>query len=377
MLFLYIVLVFSNLFWLALLIQGIEQAKQPPFLPEDQDPVSIPKVSILVPARNESRILSHTLESILNLDYPDFEVLVIDDHSEDNTFGIASGFAARDPRVRVIKSAELPPGWRGKAWALHHAALLAQGTWLLFTDADVSNHPKTLRCALALAQREKLDMLSVIPHMECPNFWDRIMLPSFAAILNIVRPVHKSNDPSSPVALAPGGFLLIKAMIFKYVGGYEQIHLALAEDLKLAELFKRSGYRIRTVFCRSKWVRTRMYESFRGIWEGLSRHAFEGAGFNPVRIVAAAIAGNLCIVVPWITLAIGLTLHHWTLALLSVFPVLFMMIMQTFLNYKWEVPLYYFFSFPLATIIYSFIMMNSMWSHYFRGGVLWKGRRYG
>jgi len=374
---LYFVLVVSNLFWLALLVQGIEQAKRLAFLPEDQDPVSTPKISILVPARNESRILSQTLESILNLDYPDFEVLVIDDHSEDNTFAIASDFAARDSRVRVMMSAELPSDWRGKSWALHHAALLAQGSWLLFTDADVSHHPKTLRCALALAQREKVDLLSVIPHMECPRFWDRIMLPSFAAILNIVRPLHKSNDPNSPVALAPGGFLLVKAMIFKYLGGYEQIHRALAEDVKLAELFKRSGYRIRTVLCRSKWVRTRMYDSFRGIWEGLSRHAFEGAGFNPVRIIAAAIAGNLCIVVPWLTAATGLIQHHWTLLTLSAFPVLLMLAMQTFLNRKWEIPIYYFFSFPLATLLYSFIMMDSMWSHYFRGGVVWKGRRYG
>lgn len=376
MLVLYILLGLANLLWLRLFVVGIKSLRNREFLDEAAEPVSTPRISIVVPARNESRILSQTMEALAALDYPDYEVLMIDDHSEDNTYELAAGFAATHPNFRAMRAAELPEGWRGKSWALQQAVSLAQGNWLLFTDADVHLHPTSLRKSLAHAQKQKLDLLSVLPHVDCVTFWERTILPSFAIILNIIKPVHESNNPESRIALASGGFILIKSMVFRHLGGYESISEAIAEDVKLAELFKYSGYKIKTVLSHSPMVTTRMYDSFKGIWEGLSRHAFEGSGYNPVKTTLAVCAGYFFMVAPAFLFVLGLIHHNWKLASFCVFPVITMIGSQIQVNRFWKIPPYYFLSFPIAVAVYGLMMLHSMISYYFHGGNLWKGRRY-
>ena len=117
MILLYVLLAIANLFWLVILSQAYLSWKKLRYLREDIEPVSTPLISILVPARNESRILSQSLDSLLKQDYPNYEVLVIDDHSEDNTYEIAASLAAKDPRLKAFRSADLSAGWFGKAWA--------------------------------------------------------------------------------------------------------------------------------------------------------------------------------------------------------------------------------------------------------------------
>src|SRR5262245_30133483 len=180
-----IYLAIANLFWLAFLIQAYIGLRKLEYLHEDIEPVSTPKVSIIVPARNESRIVARSLHSLLNQDYPDFEIILVDDHSEDDTFAIATAIAEQDSRLRVVRSVELPGDWRGKAWANQQGAAYAKGNWLLFTDADIEFHPSTLRLAVANAQKDKLDFLSIVPRMECNSFWARVVLPGFAIILNM------------------------------------------------------------------------------------------------------------------------------------------------------------------------------------------------
>ncbi len=277
---LYVALGLANLFWLICAVQGAIALRRSLYLPETNEPVSTPKVSILVPARNESRNLARSLESLVQQDYPNIEILVIDDHSEDDTHAIAESFAKRDSRIRVLSSSDLPPDWRGKSWALHQAAAHATGNWMLFTDADVVHHPSVLRNCIATAQRERIDLLSILPHVECVTFWERVVLPAFAIILSMIFPVHCSNDPKSPVALTAGGYILLKSLLFRHMDGYHRIRDAVAEDVKLAEMFKSSGYRIRTFMIREARVSTRMYDSLQGIWEGLSRHAYEAVGYK-------------------------------------------------------------------------------------------------
>lgn len=377
MIFLYVALAIANLFWIAVITEAASGLSRLQVLPEDDQPNAYPPISILVPARNETRILSQTLESLLKLDYPDFEILVVDDHSEDGTFELAESFAKKDSRVRAFHGTDLPPDWRGKSWALQQGATAANGNWILCTDADMTFHPSTLRRALAAAQKEKIDLYSILPNIECHTFWERVVLPAFAIILSMVRPLHKSNDPKSKVAIAAGGFLLTKSLIFRHIGGFHLIRESIAEDAKLAELYKHYGYRLKTVFSRTPTVCTRMYETFGEMWEGLSRHAFEGAGNNPVRMIAALFAIYFLMVAPAPLLILGLIAGKFTLAALCAFPVLAMIFVQAYACRRLQVPIYYGISFPLAAFLYGLMMAWSMFSYYFRGGNLWKGRRYG
>lgn len=333
-------------------------------------------MSILVPARNESGNLKRSLPSMLSQTYSNFEILVMDDHSEDGTFEVARSFAQKDPRVKVLQSGPLPPDWRGKSWALHQAAAAATGNWLLLTDADVMLHAGVLRSAIAAAQKQHVDLLSIMPHIECITFWERVVLPAFAIILSMVRPVHRSNDPASSAVIAAGGFILVKSLLFRHLDGFHLIREAVAEDVKLAEHFKKAGYRIRTFLTRNPRVSTRMYESLAGIWEGLSRHAYEGAGYNPLRVILAVFADYALMVAPVVLLALGLFTRNMPLCALSAFPVIAMTAAQSISNRHFRLPLYYFFSFPVAAFLYGLILLNSMLSHDFGGGNLWKGRRY-
>lgn len=376
MIVVYIILAAANLFWFGFMIQAVIALRRAAILPDNALPVSTPKISILVPARNESRNLRNSLESLLALDYPDFEVLVVDDHSEDNTFAIAESMAQRDPRVKTLRSASLPPDWRGKSWALHQAAAGAAGSWLLLTDADVVHDPGILRSALAAAQKERIDLLSILPHVECVTFWERVVMPAFAIILTMIRPVYRSNDPASSVALAAGGFILVKSLLFRHEDGYHRIREAVAEDVKLAELFKASGYRIKTWITREPRVSTRMYDSFHGIWEGLSRHAYEGAGYNATRVLLAVLAGYSLMVAPPLLIIAAAMARNPALAAMSIFPVAAMFGAQAIAGKHFRVPFYYFFSFPLAAGLYGLILLNSMVSHDLGKGNAWKGRRY-
>lgn len=376
MIFFAIVLSVASLFWLAIIVQSWNMKKHLKYLSEESEPVSTPKISVIVPARNESRILPQSLQSLLDLDYPDLEIILVDDHSTDSTREIALKFGKLDRRLHVLSGADLPTDWQGKCWALQQGAAVAKGNWLLFTDADVIHERHSLRSALATAQAEKVDLLSILPQVECVTFWEKVIMPAFAGILMLIRPLHKSNDPTSPVALAAGGFLLIKTVIFKYIGGFSAIRGFVAEDLRLAELMKFKRYKIQTLLARNPAISTRMYYSFLELWQGLSRHAFEGAGYNPYRLFGSMLLGYLLIVLPAITCIAGILQGNWILIIGSVVPVLAMIFIQMNANRYFRVPSYYFFSFPLATAIYGVIMLNSLISFYFLGGNVWKGRKY-
>lgn len=373
---LYVLLAIANLFWLVILGQAYLSWKNLRYLREDIEPVSTPLISILVPARNESRILSQTLESLLKLDYPNFEVLLIDDHSEDDTFEIASSFAEKDPRLKAYRSADLSAGWFGKAWALQQGAAFAKGNWMLFTDADVIHRPGSLKYALANAQKEKLDLLSILPHLECKSFWEKVVLPAFVIILSLGRPLYKINQDETPVAAAAGGFIFVKTLVFNHLGGYQRIRDALAEDLRLAELFKFSGYRIRVYPSKNRLVSTRMYETFAEISRGLSRHAFEIMNHNPVKMLVAVLLNYLMMPGCLIIGVLALFFQKWILLLLTLIPIGTMVLLQSTVNHLLGVSPWYFLSFPLAAALYGWWMLDSMFSHYFRGGNFWKGRRY-
>jgi chlorobactene glucosyltransferase len=133
---------------------------------------SWPRVSIVVPARDEERHLAPLLASLRSLDYPDYEILVVDDNSADATASIAAAAG-----VRVQSGAPLPAGWAGKAFACHQGVAATDGEWILFTDADTVHASTSLRAAIAYARREDLDVLSLVPGQQCATFFERLLLP--------------------------------------------------------------------------------------------------------------------------------------------------------------------------------------------------------
>jgi hypothetical protein len=251
-----------------------------------------PKVSIIVPARDEEASLSACLESLVAQSGVAFEIILVDDHSTDHTADIARSF----PTVKVITADELPANWGGKSNALWSGVRHAQWEWLLFTDADTIHLPGSLARALDEAHEHGVVMLSYSPRQEVVGFWEQALMPVvFAELAATYRP-RDVCDPNSPAAAANGQYLLITREAYEAVGGHAAIAGSLLEDVELARAVKRSGRRLRFRFGGDA-VRTRMYRDFPQMFEGWTKNLallFPGAEKLAARRAAefTAIAGG-------------------------------------------------------------------------------------
>ena len=354
--------------------------------PGDKPRESWPRISVLVPARNEEEALSACLESLLKQEYPDYEIILIDDDSTDATGEIGDELARRPGsagRLKVIHNREVAPGWSGKVHALSLAERAATGEWLLATDADVVFHPRVLRVAMARARREGVDLFSLVPEFEFTSAWEKIVLPAFSFLLSTLFPLRAVNNLKSRKALAAGAFILMRAEIFRALGGYERIRRAVTEDLRTAQLFKHSGHRIFLAPTRGL-LRTRMYASGGELFEGLSRSAFEGTGFSISKILGGVSIGMVMAILPWgAALILGLRsavghrppLPEPVLALALATCVLSAVIYLPVLIFLRLPPLYVF-TLPLGALFYAAVSIASAWKSLAGRGVSWKERYY-
>jgi hopene-associated glycosyltransferase HpnB len=346
---------------------------------------SFPKVSIILAARNEEEALPAALDSMLALEYPHYEILLVDDDSRDRTGAIADEWARKPAargRLKVFHNKELPPGWYGKVHALHLAASAA-GEWILATDADMVFHPSILRVAMTCALERGVQFLSIVPEFEFGSFWEKVVLPAFAFLISSIFPLRLVNDPKSSRALAAGGFILMKREDLNALDGYGRLRKVLIEDLRLAELFKRHGRRIYLAASRGLF-HTRMYSGAAEMFEGLSRTAFEGAGFSAPKILEVVLFANLLGVFPWVPLLARIlrdmrlgaaVLHDPALLVALLACAVASLVYLPFIRH-FRAPVLYVFALPLATLFYSCVAMNSTFTGIMGGGVPWKGRHY-
>jgi chlorobactene glucosyltransferase len=267
--------------------------------------------------------------------------------------------------------------------ALALAARTARGEWILATDADVVFDPALLRLAMRCARREGAQLLSLVPELVFGSSVETVVMAAFSFLLFTLYPIRLVNNPNSARAIAAGAFLLMRRDDFRSLGGYERLRATVVEDLRMAELFKRNGRRIYVAFTRGLF-RTRMYRSVREMWEGLTRSAFEGAGFSITKVLAGAACGVLFTVLPWVA-AFTLLIHdiylkQWpqrdsTLLLAIAACSMIFLVYSGFLIAIRTSPLYVF-TLPAATLFYTAAALNSAWNSRFGQGVPWKGRRY-
>jgi chlorobactene glucosyltransferase len=240
-------------------------------------PARQPRVSTLVPARNEAATIAACVRSLLQQEYAYFEVIVLDDASSDSTGAQLDAPAAANPILRVIHGDEqLPAGWNGKSFACHRLAAAATGEWLLFTDADTQHSQESVSRGIAQALALDVDLLSALPAQETRTWSERIFvsfildfLPliglNFAAIYQ-----RRSNESA-----ANGQYLLTRATSYRRAGGHAAIYQQTLDDFALAQHFRRGGYRI-ALIDGSELVRCRMYHSAAEVWQGFARSLMHG-----------------------------------------------------------------------------------------------------
>lgn len=240
-------------------------------------PPLAPLVSVIVPARNEARNIGRCVRSILASAYPALELIVVDDHSQDETAALAQKAAAGDTRLRVVSNPPLPDGWFGKQWACTTGVGAAHGELLLFTDADTEHAPDLLPRAVNALLRDRVALLTVAGHQETHGFWERLLQPQVFWMLLVryggterVSEARRAED-----VIANGQFLLVRRSAYNSVGGHASVRDKVAEDLALAQRFHRAGLGVRLVRG-DEQLSTHMYASLSEVIAGWGKNIYAG-----------------------------------------------------------------------------------------------------
>jgi GT2 family glycosyltransferase len=237
------------------------------------------KLSVVIPACNEERKLEGALRTVLGQDYPNLEVILVNDRSTDGTGRIMERLAAGREGTAVIHVEELPEGWLGKNHAVRVGAERACGDWLLLTDADVRFHPATLRRAVAHAETQGLDHLTLIPELRLSGYWLRSFVAFFYAAFLVLRGYYKANVPSSKTGVGIGAFNLIRRGAYQKAGGYEALANRPDDDLTLGDRVKKLGMRQELALGHGL-IEVEWYSSLGELFRGVEKNTFAALGYS-------------------------------------------------------------------------------------------------
>jgi chlorobactene glucosyltransferase len=342
-----------------------------------------PRMSVIVPARNEQLNIETCLQGLLRQTYPThaLEIIVVDDHSTDETAVIVRKLMASYSQIRLIEAGPLPEGWNGKQHACWRGSRQAKGEWLCFMDADVKAMPDLLLSATRFAEAEDLDLLSLFPFQEMLTFWERLLMPiAFLSLLFLMDP-KRINDPQAKDAMAIGHFILVQRAAYDATGGHKTVRSELLDDVALARRFKDEDLRIHLGSGR-ELVRTRMYSDLKTLWQGLTRGAAElagGAAVTTLTVFSSLLIGWMPILLPcWISQMnvdlIALNLRGLTIGTASLGSLIWFgahaMSLRTY-----RIPLRYLLLLPLSYTALAVASLESIW-RYLTGRRQWKGRLY-
>jgi hypothetical protein len=352
-------------------------------------------VSAIVPARNEESTIVAAVESLA--EQPEIlEIVVVDDQSTDGTASLLAKLSARLPKLRVLETRDIPPGWVGKNYAVSLGAARASGDWLLFTDADGVHLPGSAERALADAEEFGAGVVSYSPEQETRTWWERALIPFVYTRLGQKFSYDAVNDPDSPVAAASGQYLMIRREDYARIGGHAAVAGEVLEDVALARLAKQRGIRLH--FASGYGImRVRMYRTFGAMWDGWTKNLYpliagrpEGTFATPstAGVTQGANSGNtdgrrsravgreLRSVVPWVPMLmlllgpLHLTLGALGLALLAGRHAAYAATLRRN-RFPAGLAIYY----MPGVALYAGALVASEW-RYARGGVTWKGRKY-
>ncbi len=365
---------FSRIVDAALGMPSVADVSRPDW---DRNPVSPsgnPRVSIIVPARNEEETIEQALTSLLALDYDNYEVIAVNDRSTDRTGEIMQRVGKNSvsaPTLSVIHHDELPPGWLGKTHAMWTAANRATGDWLLFTDADVVFKPDSLRRALAYAESEPADHVVLFPRMIMKRPGEYMMIAFFQTMFMFGHRPWKVADPSTDDHMGVGAFNLVRRWVYDAVGTYQALRMEVLDDMKLGKVVKRAGFAQRNVFG-GDLISIRWAHGAMGIVNNLTKNFFAVLSFQWWRTVLSAFGLAFLNFGPFlgIFLAHGWARLPYAVALGSIFLIYIGMSLRS------SVPPYYFLLHPVSTTLFIYTLLRSMFLTLWNDGIIWRGTKY-
>ena len=330
-----------------------------------------PKVSIVVAARDEERNIETAMRSMLTQDYPNYEIVAVDDRSTDQTGPILDRLAAEDRRFRVVHVTNLLPGWLGKNHALQVGADQSSGEWILFTDADIHLNPTALGRAIRFADERGIDHLAIAPNLILPG----LLLEGFGvfflwSFLLFAKP-WKARDPKSWFHVGVGAFNLVRRSAYRAVDGHRPIRLRPDDDLKLGKILKRAGFR-QDALSGHGLISVEWYHSLREMIPAFEKNMFAGIEYSIMLSLIGGVVQLAAGVVPVVALFFTSGMTQLLLGVQVALSLAIFIKLARSIDTRATVALIY----PVVVLLFVYILWRTMVVNLATGGIQWRGTFY-
>ena len=344
----------------------------------------LPFITVVVPARNEEEKIGRCLESLAKQNYPNFEVIAVDDRSDDRTGEIIQSLAAKYPSIKYVRANEAPPGWIGKCSALVQAVKFANGQWYLFSDADTCHTPESLRYAISYAIEKNAELISFMPVQELGSFWERVVMPVLLGSFLCGDPLNTINEHTNERAYAYGQYILVRKDVYEKVGGHDSVHDQILDDISFARVVKAHGFHIFSADGRLLY-KVRMYTDLESLWQGGTKNLYALIDCSPINLILIILLINTAVVGPFLSVGIvsamwlggdsGSELNILTAEVIFQLCLLYAWYRRTtqhYLGVDWR----HFFLLPFGSLTMSALYLHSAYLVHSGAKVSWKGRKY-
>ena len=331
----------------------------------------LPFVSVVVAARNEERHIAAAIQSLLEIEYEPWELLVIDDRSTDKTPQILADLQRLDPRLRVQRIEMLPEGWLGKNHALDVGIRQSKGELVLLTDADIFFEKTALKRAVSYMTTQGLDHLAIAPDLNMPGPLLRSFTVMFYIFFFIFTQAWKASDPKSRASIGIGAFGLFRRQSLMDVGGLTKIPLRPDDDLMLGRLIKRHGFR-QSILDGAGMISVPWYSSTSELITGLEKNSFAALNYRPDLVLGSLVFQFLMIVWPFLALLFTHGYAWW----LNLITVMLLVGMPSYLGIKLRYGWYSGLYFPVCTVLFGYIQLRAMLLCFWIGGIRWRDTFY-
>lgn len=360
----------STFFHVIFLLTAIINVVFGPFLRKiKHDLKDSPLVSVMIPARNEERNIAKCLDSMLQQDYPNYEIIVLDDNSEDATWDIISEYAENHEIISAVRGGEVLPGWTGKNNACRQLYEKARGEILVFTDADNSYAHNAISNSIKYLDKYSLDYLSVFPQQITKTLSEKLIIPFIDVVIYSFFILWSQYFVKWNIfAAANGQWIVCRRKSYEKTGKHDAVKGRIVEDVALFREAKKKG--MRTLTCAgTSMIYGRMYHSFREIWQGLSKNIFGIADYN----TALFLMINLILLSYLVFPCLFILLNSSIFVIVINFIILVLWRLVLAINYKHNIAMALFFH-PILILIVNALSISSIYKNKF-SNVEWKGRK--
>lgn len=368
---LFIYAIIENLFWISTSIYLLINGYKIRFLKSQPTIQNEPSLAIIIAVRNEEESLEKALESVCNINYKNYRIIIVNDRSTDGTSAIIEKIILKYPRVHVENIKSLPVGWLGKNHALYKGYLATNEEWMLFTDADIVYNTGSINKAVGYAIANQLDHLAILPEVNSKSAVLDSVLNTFKLMVDLKTKPWKVKDPRSKASIGIGAFNLLTKKAYEKAGTHTCIKMRPDDDLKLGEKVKASGSKQDVLYGNGE-VKLQWYKNVKEFVSALMKNTFSVCNYNPAQAIINAIITLLLFALPIpILLLFGTTIERLTTVIIIIFQSA-MFLFKPAMKVKW----WHVFMIPYSGFLMAFIILKSTYLTIKQGGIYWRDSFY-